>query len=161
METAIAILAIFIGIIIGVVHTFEDNKKLEIKCESLRQSLKFSPIVIECKLGQQLTVEEMELDVVAPNLVKIWRHFGLPLWTLPSITEYAEAMLSWYTPESEYTKLVIVGYLSGGDVKVSWTWEKDLKLIVTKDAVEGFQQYTKYNLGKPMLLGNWDEASNG
>ena len=148
MEIAIAIIAIFIGLIIGVLHSREYEKKLERDCETLQRRYYSSPVVIECKLGQQLTVEEMELDVVAPNLVKIWRHFGLPLKNLPSTSKYAEEMLQWYDPESEYTKLVIVGYLSGGVVRIAWTWQKrDLEWIVTKDALEGFDKYYKDELG--------------
>lgn len=122
--------------------------------ESLRQKLYSAPMVIECQLGQPLTEYRMSMDVVGPNLIKIWRHFGMPLETLPSTSKLSEEMLSWYNPESGYTNLVIVGYLRGGEVRIAWTWQKrDPKFIVTKDAVEGLEKYYA-ELGNPIVLGN-------
>lgn len=109
-------------------------------------------MVIECQLGQPLTVDQMAMDVVGPNLIAIWRHFGKGLCTMPSTTKYAEAMLQWYNQESEYTKLVIVGWLRDGVVRIAWTWQKqDPKYIITKDAVEGLEKYYEDESGNQEL----------
>ena len=126
------------------------NRELLLKINSMGDA---APMVIECELGQPLTVDQMSMDVVAPNLVKIWRYFGKPMDTMPSMSKYAEEMLQWYNPDSLYTKLVIVGYLRHDLVKIAWTWQKqDPKYIITRDAVEGLEKYYEDALGNPMKL---------
>lgn len=155
----ITILSFVVGIYLGSVifgkevpeGVFSSQKKVE----ALDQQLKDAPMVIECDLGQPLTLDQMEMDVVAPNLIKIGRHFGKTLDKMPSMSEYAEEMLQWYNPDSLYTKLVIVGYLRGGVVKIAWTWkEKDPMFIVSTDAVEGFEKYYADALGNPVAIYN-------
>lgn len=154
----ITILAFVVGLYLGSVifgkevpdGVFSSQKKVE----ALDQQLRDAPMVIECQLGQPITLDQMEMDVVAPNLIKIWRHFGLGLFTMPSTTKYAEAMLQWYNPESEYTKLVIAGYMCGGVVKIAWTWQKQdpKKYIMTPAAVEGLEKYYEDELGNQMAM---------
>lgn len=159
----ILIICFVIGLFIGSVifgkdvpeGVFEKQNTLD----RLEHQLKDAPIVIECQLGQQLTVDQMAMDVVGPNLIKIWRHFGKPLYNVPSSSKVAEEMLQWYNQESEYTKLVIAGWLRDGVVRIAWTWQqKDPKYIITKEAVEGLEKYyEKYyedELGNPMVLDN-------
>jgi hypothetical protein len=155
----IIILCFVVGLYIGSVifgkevpeGVFSSQKKVE----ALDQQLKDAPMVIECQLGQPLTVDQMAMDVVGPNLIKIWRHFGKPLYNVPSSSKVAEEMLQWYNQDSEYTKLVIVGWLRDGVVRIAWTWQqKDPKYIITKDAVEGLEKYYEDALGNPMVLGN-------
>ena len=128
------------------------NDELKTKINSIGPT---APMVIECQLGQPLTLHQMEMDVVEPNLIKIWRHFGKKLNTMPSLLEYAEAMLQWYNPDSLYTKLVIVGYLRNDVIKIAWTWQhKDPKFIVTRDAVAGLEMYYEDALGNLMAIDN-------
>lgn len=116
---------------------------------------KDAPMVFECQLDQPLTVDQMAMDVVGPNLIKIWRHFGKPLYNVPSSSKVAEEMLQWYNPDSEYTKLVMVGWLRDGVVRIAWTWQKqDPKFIVSREAVEGLEKYYTDELGNPMVLDN-------
>lgn len=131
------------------------NDELKTKLNSIGPT---APMVIECQLGQPITVDQMEMDVVAPNFIKIWRHFGKPLDKMPSMLEYAKAMLQWYNPDSLYTKLVIVGYLRDDGVRLAWTWQKqDPKYIVTRDAVEGLEKYYEDVLGNPMAIYNQED----
>ena len=128
------------------------NDELQSKINSMGDA---APMVIECKLGQPLTVDQMEMDVVAPNLIKIWRHFGKPLDKMPSMLDYAEAMLQWYNPDSLYTKLVIVGYLRDDVIKIAWTWQKqDPMFIVPMEALEGLEKYYEDALGNPIAIYN-------
>lgn len=144
-----------IGFLIGTAAGNKLEKQHERKAESLQQSLDSAPMVIECQLDQPLTVDQMAMDVVGPNLIKIWRHFGKPLYNMLSSSKVAEEMLQWYNQESEYTKLVIVGWLRDGGVRIAWTWQqKDPKYIITKDAVKGLEKYYEDELGNPMVLVN-------
>mgnify|MGYP006386632249 FL=1 len=159
MELILSIILGFVmagvGFLIGTAVGNKLDKQLEREVESLQRNLDSSPMVIECQLGQQLTEEQMSMEVVAPNLIKIWKHFGKNLKTMPSISKYVEEMLQWYNQDSMYTKLVIVGYLRGGVVRIAWTWQhKDPQYIITKDAVEGLEKYYEDALGNPMILGN-------
>lgn len=154
MELILSIILGFVmtgvGFLIGLAAGNKLEKQHEREAESLQQSLDSSPMVIECQLGQPLTEEQMSMEVVAPNLIKIWRHFGKNLDTLPSISKYSEEMLQWYNPDSLYTKLVIVGYLRGGVVRIAWTWQhKDPQYVITKDAVDGLEKYYEDALGTP------------
>ena len=145
------IIAIVLGFVVGglafLIGTKVGNKLVKQHgrmVESLQQTLDSAPMVIECQLGQPLTVDQMSMDVVGPNLIKIWRHFRKGLYTIPSTDQIAKAMLQWYNPDSLYTNLVIVGYLRDGVVRIAWTWKKqDPERIVTKDAVEGLEKYYK------------------
>ena len=155
----ITILCFVVGIYLGSVifgkeipeGVFAKQKKIDL----LEQQLRDAPMVIECQLGQQLTVDQMAMDVVGPNLIKIWRHFGKPLYNVPSSSKVAEEMLQWYNPESEYTKLVIAGWLRDDVVRIAWTWQKqDPKFICPKEAVEGLEKYYEDELGNPIVLDN-------
>jgi hypothetical protein len=158
MELILSIILGFIvaglGFCIGVAAASKSEMKLVEEVKAQENNLKYAPMVIECELGQPLTVEQMAIDVVSPNLVKIWQHFDKGLETMPSVSKYAEEMLKWYNSESEYTKLVIVGYMLGGIVRIAWTWQKDTKWVVDADAVEGLEKYYEDALGNPMILGN-------
>lgn len=140
-----------VGFLIGLAATSKEPvAETQKKVEALEQQLKDAPMVIECQLDQPLTVDKMAMDVVGPNLIKIWRHFGKPLYDVPSSSKVAAEMLQWYNPESEYTKLVIVGWLRGGGVRIAWTWQKqDPKFIVSREAVEGLEKYYTDELGNP------------
>lgn len=163
------ILAIIIGIVVGGVSFLIGMKAARhgstrlVKVNDEIQTQKSTlwawptPMVIECELDQPLTVDQMCMDVVTPNLIKIWRHFGKDIDTMPAITPMAEELLKWYNPESLYTKLVIVGYLRGDGIRLAWTWQKqDPKYIVTQEAVEGLEKYYEVN-GNPVFLGNGKE----
>lgn len=163
MELILAIILGFciagIGFFIGtaaagheVTRLSKVNGELQTKINSIDPT---APMVIECQLGQPLTVEQMSMEVVAPNLIKIWRHFGKDRDTLPSMTKYAEEMHQWYNPDSLYTKLVIAGYLRDDVVRIAWTWQKqEPKFIVTRDAVECLEKYYEDVLGNPMAIYN-------
>jgi len=126
------------------------NKELQTKITSMGVA---EPMVIECHLGQQLTIDQMATDVVTVNLIKIWRHFGKGFDTMPSSTSLAHEMLQWYNPDSEYTKLVLVGYLHGDVIRLMWTWTKrDAKCTITRNAVEGLEKYYEDALGNPVIL---------
>lgn len=161
MEIVIAILAICVGVVIGVALSNYYEKQLEITCDTLQRNLDSAPIVIECQLGQPLTVEQMD-KVVAANLIKVYRHFYKCIDDSLSfvskcdkfIFKNAEAMLQWYNPDAGYTRLVIVGWLRGGVVRMAWTWQtRNPELIVTKDAVKWENKYYEDELGNPMILG--------
>lgn len=158
MELILSIILGFVvaglGFCIGVAAASKSEMKLVEEVKAQENNLKSAPMVIECELGQPLTVNQMAMDVVAPNLGKIWQHFGEDLETMPSASKYAEEMLQWYNPDSEYTKLVIVGYMRGGVIRIAWTWKREPKYIITRDAVEGFEKYYEDALENPMLLGN-------
>lgn len=148
MELILTIILGFVvaglGFCIGVAAASKSEMKLVEEVKAQENNLKYAPMVIECQLGQPLTVDQMNMEVVAPNLIKIWKHFGKNQDTLPSISKYAEEMLQWYNTDSLYTKLVIVGYLRDDVIKIAWTWQKqEPKYIVTKDAVEGLESITK------------------
>ena len=166
MELILTIILAFVvaglGFIIGTVATNKTEHSLALKVEALTQSLTNAPMVIEVQTeGQPLTVDQMSLDVVTPNFAKIWNHFGKPMDTLPPLKPYAEEMVKWYNPDSEYTKLVIVGYLHGGKVCISWTWEKQLKFtpkfVITKEAVEAVEDYYKDMQDNPLILGKLED----
>ena len=126
------------------------NKELQTKINSMSVA---SPMVIECQLGQPLTLDQMSVDVVTVNLVKIWRHFGKDMETMPSSTALAYDILHWYNPDSEYTKLVIVGYLQGDAIRLAWTWtNRDPMFIVTREALEGMEKYYEDAFGNPVIL---------
>jgi len=148
-----------IGFILGLAvagHEAKRQAKVNDGLQTKNNSMgEVAPMVIECQLGKPLTVDQMAMDVVGPNLIKIWRHFGKPLYNVPSSSKVAEEMLQWYNADSLYTKLVIVGYLRDGVVRIAWTWQhQDPKYIITKDAVEGLEKYYEDALGNPMVLGN-------
>ena len=151
----ITILAFVIGLYLGSVIFGKEVPEgvfyAQTKVKALEQQLREAPMVIECQLGQPITVDQMSMDVVGPNLIKIWRHFGKPLYDVPSSSKVAEEMLQWYNQESEYTKLVIVGWLRADVVRIAWTWQKqDTKAyIMTPDAFEGLEKYYEDELGKP------------
>lgn len=155
LEFCLAAFSFFIGTVAAgreATRLTKVNDELKTKINSMGEA---APMVIECQLGQQLTVDQMEMDVVAPNFIKIWRYFGKTLDKMPSMLEYAEAMLQWYNPDSLYTKLVITGYLRDDVVRIAWTWQKqDPKFIVTRDAVEGLEKYYEDALGNPMAIYN-------
>lgn len=156
----ITILAFVVGLYLGSLifgkevpeGVFCSQKKVDL----LEQKLKDAPMVFECQLDQPLTVDQMAMDVVGPNLIKIWRHFGKPLYNVPSSSKVAEEMLQWYNPDSEYTKLVMVGWLRDGVVRIAWTWQKqDPKFIVSREAVEGLEKYYTDELGNtPVAIYN-------
>lgn len=142
-----------VGFAVGVATTNKLEKQFESKSESLQAQLETSPMVIECSLGQPLTLDQMSIDVVTSNFIKIWRHFGKGLDSMPPIMPIAEEILRWYNPDSEYTKLVIVGYLRGGVIKIAWTWQRqDPQYIMSKDAVEGLEKYYEYDVGNPVIF---------
>ena len=157
MELILAIVLGFfiagVGFVVGVATTNKLEKQLERKSESLQTQLDTSPTIIECQLGEPLTLDQMSIEVVTSNLTKIWRHFGKGLDTMPPITPIAEEMLRWYNPDSEFTKLVIAGYLRGGDIKVAWTWQrKSPQYIISKDALEGLEKYYEDDVGNPVIF---------
>jgi hypothetical protein len=123
----------------------------------------YAPIVIECELGKAMTLEQMELDVVAPEIIKIMRHFNIKLPNYPSIGMYSKEIFQWYNPDSEYTKLVIVGYLRYGRVKIVWTWvKKDPVYIIDRDAIAGYEDAIKATCADaPIIMCNEEkEESN-
>lgn len=160
MEIVIAIFAICIGIIIGVAISNDYEKHLEITCDVLQRNLDSVPIVIECQLGQPLTVEQMD-EVVAANLIKICRHFYKciddPLSFASKYEKFieknAEAMLQWYNPDAGYTRLVIVGWLRGGVARIAWTWQTQDPELYVPNTVEDLQKYFIDHLGNPVVLG--------
>lgn len=151
----IAIAAGLIGFFVGVVSSTQLNMTLEEELKAQENNLKYAPMVIECNLGQPLTLDQM-IELLGPNFAAIRRKLGNGVQSLPPLRETAETILQWYNPESGYTKLVLVGYMRGGLARLAWTWQKqDTKnYIMTQDAVEGLEKYYEDALGNPMILGN-------
>jgi hypothetical protein len=162
MELILSIILGFVmagvGFLIGLAVNNKLEKQYEREVESLQRSLDSSPMVIECNLGQPLTLDQM-IELLGHKFAAIRRKLGNGLQTLPPLRETAETILQWYNPESGYTKLVLVGYMRGGLARLAWTWQKqdtqDTKnYIMTQDAVEGLEKYYEDALGNPMVLGN-------
>ena len=129
---------------IGFVTRKGENKKTYGDLLVAKKQLDDAPMVIECKLGQEMTVEQMDFDVVTPQIVKIMNNFHVAPEDWPSVKKYADEIFKLYNPNSEYTKLVIVGYLRGGRVKIVWTWVKqDSMYIIHRDAISGYEEIIK------------------
>lgn len=132
------------GLVIGILMRINYIEKVDGELMAANKQLEDVPLVIECKLGQEMTLEQMKLDVVTPRIIQIMRHFKVELPDYPPISPYAEEIFKWYNPNSEYTKLVIVGYLRGGRAQIVWTWNKrDPVYICNRDAIEGYEDAIK------------------
>lgn len=140
----VAAVCVFIGTGIGILMRVSYIEQADKDVAITKKQLEDSPIVIECKLGKAMTLEQMELDVVAPKIIQIMRHFNIKLPDYPSIGMYAKEIFQWYNPDSEYTKLVIAGYLRGGRVQIVWTWvKKDPVYIINREAINGYEDAIK------------------
>lgn len=140
----IAAVCLFIGTGIGILMRVSYIEQADKDVAIAKKQLEDAPIVIESKLGQEMTLEQMELDVVAPRIIQIMRHFNIKLPDYPSIGMYSKEIFQWYNPDSEYTKLVIAGYLRGGRVQIVWTWvKKDPVYILNRETINGYEDAIK------------------
>lgn len=141
------------GFFIGFVTRKGEDKKTYGDLLVAKKQLDDAPMVIECKLGQEMTVEQMDFDVVTPQIVKLMNHFHVASEDWPSAKQYADEIYKWYNPDSEYTKLVIVGYLRGGRVQIAWTWKKNPKqYIINRDAISGLEETIKDISSNPISV---------
>ena len=132
------------GLVIGILMRISYIEKVDGDLMVAKKQLDDSPLVIECKLGQEMTLEQMKMEVVTPRIIQIMRHFKVALKDIPPISPYAEEIFKWYNTNSEYTKLVIVGYLRGGRVQIAWTWKKrDPVYICSREAINGYEDAIK------------------
>lgn len=148
MSTIVAIVCaafcLFIGTGIGILMRINYIEQADKDVAIAKKQVEDAPIVIESKLGQEMTLEQMELDVVAPRIIQIMRHFNVKIPDYPSIGMYAKEIFKWYNPSSEYTKLVMSGYLRGGRVQIAWTWvKKDPVYIINSDAISDYEEMIK------------------
>ena len=153
------------GLVIGVLMRIRYIETVSGDLMVAKKQLEDSPLVIECKLGHEMTVEQMDFDVVTPQIVKIMNHFHVAPEDWPSVKKYADEIFKWYNPDSEYTKLVIVGYLRGGRVQIVWTWvKKDPVYIINRDAISGYEEMIKaMTETNPIVLynENKEESNDG
>lgn len=142
------------GIVLGILMRISYINRIDNNIEVAKKQLDDAPIVVECKLGQEMTLEQMELNVVAPRIIQIMRHFNVELSDMPSTKKYAEEIYKGYNPNSEYTKLVIVGYLRRCSVQIAWTWVKrDPVYICNRDAISGYEEAIKASCeNDPVLI---------
>jgi hypothetical protein len=139
-----AAVCLFIGTGIGILMRDWYIEQADNNVAVARKQLEEAPMVIECKLGQKMTLEQMDFDVVTPQIAKLMGHFHVAPKDWPSVKQYADEIYKWYNPDSEYTKLVIVGYLRDGRVQIAWTWKKYPKqYIINRDAISGLEKTIK------------------
>lgn len=169
MSTIVAIVCaafcLFIGTGIGILMRIHYIEQADKDVAIAKKQLEDAPIVIESKLGQEMTLEQMELDVVAPRIIQIMRHFNVKLPDYPSIGMYAKEIFQWYNPNSDYTKLVMSGYLRGGRVQIAWTWvKKEPMYILNRDAIVGYEDAIKTACdSNPIIMynDNKEESDDG
>ena len=142
-----------VGLVLGIFMRISYINQIDNDIAVAKKQVEDAPVVIECKLGQEMTLDQMDLNVVTPKMVQIMRHFNVGRADWPCSKKYAEEIYKWYNPNSEYTKLVIVGYLRGGRVQIAWTWKKNIKsFILSRDAISGYEEAIKAACGDDQIF---------
>lgn len=125
----INVLAFSVGMYIGSIifgkeiPEFSKQKQLD----SLEQKLKYSPMVrtFECRNG--LTKAKLVADVLKPCMVEFHHHWygSTEFLKWPdNLEQFADRILEWYNPVSEYTELLLVAHSEHGGFTVDFTWKK-------------------------------------